>query len=278
LGIYLPFAALLAFYWWVRNPVAQSHGLSGDYNYNWVNLPFNFIGNLAGYLGETMVGFGFLNLYDGSRVWLRSEKAVALVLALAGLVVFGWLIRKLKPSKALIFWLAWAVILLLPFLGLGNITERYSHLAKFGFLVALVMMGYQLFLRLKKRLGKPAVVLSLVLVILILGFYGRLMVEARNHWHQAGETVNTILLSLGTNHAVFPDDSQLYFVNVPVRLGRAWVFPVGFKDGLWLIYQNDTLVIHRVDDLETTFEQTEGRANTFIFVFENKKLKEATRP
>lgn len=36
---------------------------------------------------------------------------------------------------------------------------------------------------------------------------------------------------------------EFHFVNVPIRYGEAWLFPVGISDALWFIFRNPQ---HRV--------------------------------
>ncbi|HUS51886.1 MAG TPA: hypothetical protein VMX77_00285, partial [Candidatus Bathyarchaeia archaeon] len=71
---YLPFGLLVGEYLWLRNVVAQAHGLSGDYSYNFKYLAFNFAGNLTGYVGELLASFHFLPVYDLARSFLRENK------------------------------------------------------------------------------------------------------------------------------------------------------------------------------------------------------------
>lgn len=273
ISTYLPFGVLTGVYLWLRNTIAQAHGLSGDYSYNFGNLIFNFVGNLVGYLGELVASFYFIPWYDSSRAFLRVHKPIALVLvAIFGLI--AWLFfRKIRRNKTAIFSLGWLVILLLPFLGLGNLAERYVYLAHAGFFILLAMFLTWFFEKLKKAELKLAILTFFLAVGSLVVFYGIEIKKAQQEWYQAGETANKTLLALSTNYRQFPLGTTLYFVNLPIRQGRAWVFSVGLEDGLWFVYQDKDLVIKRSSNLETTLNLV-GQPMTHVFLYEQGELKE----
>jgi len=72
----------------------------------------------------------------------------------------------------------------------------------------------------------------------------------------------------------FPDDSTLYFINIPLRVERAWVFPVGLDDAIWLTYQNDAITVETGLDLETALKLKEKTPNSYVFVYNNDTLQE----
>ena len=273
ISVYLPFWVLTSVYFWLRGAVAQAHGLSGDYSYNLKNFAFNFVGNLIGYLGELIASFHFIPWYDLSRTFLRIHKPIALGL-LVVLILIPWLFfKKVKLSKTTIFAFGWLVILLLPFLGLGNLAERYVYLAHAGFFIALAIWLVKIFEKLKKRNLKLAILIFILLVGGLLTFWGLEIKKAQKEWYQAGEIANKTLLALSTNYREFPLGTTLYFVNLPIRQGRAWVFPVGLEDGLWFVYQDENLTIERSSDLEAMFDLV-GQPKSHVFVFEQGELKE----
>ena len=270
---FVPFLLLTGVYFWLRNGVAQAHGLSGDYNYNLIHLPFNFVGNLVGYFGELVAGVRFVYFYDLSRSYFRVHQSAALGL-LVILALLAWrFCRRWRLDRVVIFLLGWMVILLLPFLGLGNIAERYIYLADAGFFIILAMGLTSFFEKARKyklKLGMLSFVLvtSSLLVFYILG-----LKKAEQEWFQAGETANKILLALGSNYSRFPAGSTLYFVNLPIRQGRAWIFPVGLKDGLWFIYKNDDLEIKKISNLAKA-KMLAGHAGVYVFVYKEGGLSE----
>jgi len=280
---YLPFWALTALYLWLRNVVAQAHVFSGDYSYNLLSFPFNFVGNLIGYTGEMIASFHFLPYYDLARALLRANKSIALIFLLAGIGFFvsllakKKLLRRLGEKKLLLFSFGWFVVLLLPFLGFGNIAERHVYPAHFGLLLLMALFINWIYEKLKKQHHLLALIIALVIVGGVLGFYRLEMEKAKQEWQRAGEINNQVLLALGSNYAEFPLKSTLYFINLPIRYGRAWVFPVGLEDGIWFIYRDETLTINRATDLEETLGLIEGKPNSYVFIYEGGELKEVKK-
>ena len=271
---HLPFWLLISIYLWLRNGIAQAHGLSGDYNYSLPNLPFNFAGNLFGYAGELIASFRFIPFYNLTRAYLRSHELFALILLVIGFLIIKKLLKRFRLSRPVIFSIGWFVILLLPFLGLGNIADRHVYPAHFGFFILMALFVNWLYEKLKNKNRTFALCFVILLVSGILGFYQSEMEKAKQDWRQAGETANKILLAIGSNYIEFPLDSTLYFVNLPIRFGQAWVFPVGLEDGLWFIYRDETLKIEITTDLEETLALTKDKPNVHVFLFENEELIE----
>ena len=59
--------------------LAQSHWLSGDYNYDFLRLPFNFAGNILGYASLTFLGPIALPFYQILRGVLREHILISVV-------------------------------------------------------------------------------------------------------------------------------------------------------------------------------------------------------
>jgi len=286
LTVLLPFGLLFGFYWWWRSVVARAHGFTGDYAYNLKNLAFNFGGNLVGYTGELIFGFHFIPFYDQARLFLRTHKIIA------GLLLFfvSWLFLQFQKrlnwskwftkteKKWLIFGGGWFVILLLPFLGLGNLAERYVYAAHWGFFLILALLADKWLEKTWRRKARLKTSLLILLVIGLSIFYLGETEKAKASWYYAGETVNHLLLTLATNYSDFSPNTHLYFVDLPIRRERAWVLPVGLKDGLWLIYRDESLVVDqfRLDQIGEVFEMAKKQSQSHVFLFEDGEINEVT--
>lgn len=281
---YLPFLVLTGVYLWVRNAVAGAYVLGSDYSYSGSKVAFNFISNLWGYLGEMVVSFNFLPLYDLTRSTFQQDAALKIftpILLVFIIIVLSVIIRQRKKLvcwwenfnfKIFVFSGGWFIVTLLIFLGFGNISEGYTYLSSFGFILAAVLIIDLVWKRLKNNL----IIASLIMVALIGGissFYIREFNRANQSWYRAGETTNKILLALSSNYETFPSGTTLYFIDLPLRYDRAWVFPVGLSDGLWFIYRDDTLKIKITTDQEKTLDLAKGDSNAYVFLFENNELK-----
>lgn len=280
---FTPFVILTGVYFWIRSS-SGAHGLSGDYSYHFANLPFNFLGNFLGYLGELTFSFYFVPLYQKLRFFFQVRKWLALILGLIGL---GILRRRLKflriknllGRRTVTFTLGWMVITLLPFLGLGNMSERYVYLASFGYLLGMASFIYWLKEK-AVRLARPQIGLSLLVLFVfgLIGFYGYELKRAHQDWAEAGRISKNTLLALSTNYAKFPPESNLVFANMPLKKGLAWVFPVGLEEAIEFIYRDESLKVYRVNTAKEAFELKKSLKGPFYpFVFEAGELKRAKR-
>ena len=262
---YIPLFEVLLFYLFLRWQ-AGTHWLSGDYNINFARLPFNFAGNLFGYFGEFVLGKRFIPFYDQVRnYWRLHLWGSAFLLGTFG--VLGWTIwRKSKKffEQRIIFSLGFIFFALLSVLGLGNIAERYTYLALAGFSFLLSHL-------ISKLLRKK--VLAFLSVLLVLIFYYQNFQMFVEEWQKAGEITFNTLTVLRQNYPSFPKGSTLFFVNVPIRIGRAWVFPVGLEDALWFVYRDPTLGV-RKEGRETALRLSRTIPNSFVFEFKNGELRE----
>jgi len=286
IAIYLPFGVLLNIYFWLRNFVAKAHGLSGDYNYNFKNFPFNFIGNLTGYFGELIFSFHFIPIYDALRSYLRTHKFFAFAILLLVLIILFKILKRInfrkwwlkKEFRLAIFALGWFIIVLLPFVGLGNIAERYLHTTQLGFFLILGLAIEKIYEKVKRINFKGGIISVLIISLCLAGFYLTELEKAKKDWYEAGEIANKILLALPTSYIDFPSGTDIYFVNLPVRLNRAWVFPVGIKDGVWFIYRNDAIKIFQMNDLDQALDLAEGKTPAaHVFLYYQGELTEVRR-
>ena len=60
---------------------------------------------------------------------------------------------------------------------------------------------------------------------------------------------------------------RFYFVNVPIRNGEAWVFPVGLKDAVWLLFGNKKIAIYSSPSLEEAFNLVDNPIDQKVFEF-----------
>ncbi len=268
-----PFLVLLADYLYLRTS-SGAHGLSGDYNYNLIKLPFNAVGNLFGYFGLTLFGERFLPFYLQARDSLRSSLPLAAVISLPLVTGLLLLIKKLWRRKLILFSFSWFIIFLLPFLGLGNITERYLYPAHFGLLLPVALLVNYLFGKLQVNSRKAAGLFLAAVLLLTTGF---LSVRSRQHearWQVAGEQARQILLAFGTNFQSLGSGTTLYFVDLPIRYQRAWVFPVGLTDGLWLLYHSQDLTVQNLPDVQTAQNFKRENPTSKVFIFDDGVLKQ----
>jgi hypothetical protein len=283
---YLPLLTLVPLYLILRSS-AQAAGFSGDYSYNLTKFLPNAMGNLTGYLGFSFLGEPFSPIYTALRDSLRAyapTMTVGLLIVLGVIFAVFWRTKgklmqlyEKEQIKVILFGFVFFCIALLPFLGLGNITQRYTYLASAGFTLGLVVLAEFILSRLlqnRKKLVLP--VLLLLVFILSLVYYIQLQ-EAAEKWKKAGEITKETLTFLRVEHEDLPKYSNLYFVNVPIKKSETWIFPVGLEDALWFIYRDSTLQIYKLKTIEEAQEmkkrsEEETLVKNYIFTFDEKGM------
>ncbi|MDO8657814.1 MAG: O-antigen ligase family protein [Candidatus Levybacteria bacterium] len=256
--------------------IAQSHWFSGDYSYNIFKLPYNILGNIIGYLLLNLLGPQSLTFYEASRNFLKVHLLIAVPLSLA--VFFGFIIiykiimKKLeeRDRKIIVFGLLFFLIALLPFLGLGNITSRYSYLSSVGFVILLGVLLKKTYIYLigisNKYIGTASIIIIAITFLMVQLFA---LQKIGVDWKSAGEETQGFLISVEqySKDSWIREKMQFYFVGMPIRNGEAWVWPVGLQDALWLTFKNPNLAVYTVLDINSAFDQAKTKANSHVFRF-----------
>lgn len=271
-----PFIMLDIIYLWVRSH-ANVVPLSGDYAYNLSHFLPNVIGNGLGYLGFFFTGENTFLWYQPLRQLLRPFAllmGISVVVVLVGMLSFMYkkhVMQKVLHSSSLLFALSWTIVSLLPFIGLGNISMRYGYFAGIGFAFLVVYFLQMFYERMyNKRIAAVGIIVgSIVFFVWTYGVIGK----AANEWNKAGLITEETLATFRYQYPGLEKSSHLYFVNVPIKYGNAWVFPVGLKDGLWFIYRDDSLKIDEVATLKQaqsfkTHNPSQKPAFDYIFTFD----------
>jgi len=154
---------------------------------------------------------------------------------------------------------------LVPFLGLGNIAQRYVYLASFGFAFLVVIVFKFLASLIRNKNYK---VYFLVLLTIVLGgyyFYQNSIVNAQ--WKEAGRITNRTLGYLRLYYDGKHPNTNYYFVNIPIRKAESWIFPVGIEDGVWFIYRDDTIRVYKISSMDEAKALAKQPGN-LVFAFD----------
>ena len=255
---------------------ASSHWFSGDYNYNLLKLPFNVIGNGLGYALLGFLGPISLPLTQIIRSGARSNMIiVAIVIAVVGSAAV-WVWKKYRnrigseDRKIILFVTGFFVISLLPFLGLGNMTSRYSYLSS----VAIALMSVYMLKKVYVFLLSNGRMIAALGVIIISSTFVLLQLiqhqQIQNDWYDAGEQTRKFVVSLDGAYEDYwkSEPMEFHFVNVPIRVGEAWVFPVGLPDALWLVFRNPDIRVFSWPTVKDAFDAVEYESkNQKVFEF-----------
>ncbi len=255
--------------------LAASHWSGGDYSYNLVKLPFNLVGNILGYISLIIGGQAALPIYEKIRDLTRQNIPVAILAAPLIIVIVLAAYRLLikyfdhKEVRVVLFGLAFFAISLLPFLGLGNIASRYSYLASLGLILILVMIVKKIHTGLLDQGREISLGVVGVLVAVFMLFHIIQVQQSYFEWQDGGNKVKRFFVSF---EAAYKDywsgsDVEFHFVNVPQRLGGAWIFPVGLDHATWFAIKNSDAKVFVDKDLNTALLEAGNYQSRTVFVF-----------
>lgn len=262
---------------------ANAAGFSGDYNYNLAKAIPNSVGNYIGYIFMFFAGEKSLPFYISTRESLRTYYVLltvigAFVMAFIGgfLIEHREKIRIGSSAKLFIFGFLFSVVSLLPYLPLGNISLRYLYLGSFGFIVMFIAALNGLVIRtIKKKQCNNCFYVALVAIIGFSCYLG--LQSSENHWNQASQISLSTFSKLKSGYN-FNNDTHLYFYNVPIKIGEAYVFPVGLADAVYFASNNPTLKVFIIGDRTIAARLSKGAMgngfDTFTFGYNKNILKE----
>jgi hypothetical protein len=242
--------------------ISGSHWSGGDYNYNLILLPFNFLGNLIGYTLLTFIGPMSLPIYSSLRNIMKENVLVAAVM-LPFILAFAYLVFRFikntfstKEKRILNFGVAFFVVSLLPFLGLGNISIRYDHFASIGLVFVFVVIIKKLYDYLLKS-GKEIALGAMTVLVLVFVMLQVIQVQqSYSEWSEAGNKVRNFFISIDGAYEDFWSNPniELHIVDIPIRIGNAWIFPVGLEDAIWFAFKNDEVKIFKYTNLQEALD------------------------
>ncbi|HZQ29967.1 MAG TPA: hypothetical protein VFA93_02730, partial [Patescibacteria group bacterium] len=253
-----------------------SHWFSGDYSYNIVKLPFNFVGNALGYFVLELTGPQSLEFYDKLRSSLRGSAAISLVGIVLVVFLVLWLKKRIlakldeNEKRIVIFGGLFFIISLLPFLGLGNIASRYSYLSSMGIVLPLSILVKRTVGFLKTLGDKYTTTMVIILTSLVFLSFQLFQIQMLHQdWRVAGEKSKNFLISF---QGIYKDEwknghMDFYFVNTPIRNGQAWIFPVGLPDALWFTFPDQNVSVHNVENVDDSFFKTINPKNSEVLKF-----------
>lgn len=272
----IPYFFFDAFYLLVRSHANVAMG--GDYSYSITHFIPNIIANFGNYILATFLGERVVAWQYGLRQVLKTHTLPVTLLLLVGVggiaafVVMVWKKLDKEFMRNLAFGFLFAATSLLPFLDLGNISERYGYLAAVGFAyVVVVLIQYvSHFWQNKKAFQVSGVVIGLVFLF----FANWLISNELQEWAKASMITYNALAYFRIVKPDLPSGATLYVSHLPTKYGNAWIFPVGLIDGLWFIYRDDTLQIVKTDSVDESLALKHAKPTAILnksYVFDFDK-------
>jgi hypothetical protein len=264
---------IIIFYAFIRVQT-HAHWLHGDYSYNITSLPVNFIGNALAYGFGIILGPSVLTFFENARNILKDQKIIISIFVGVMTFLSVLLVRKFVKSikGEFAFFASSFIISLLPFLGLGNTSERYAYFGSVWAILILSFLFKTIYEDTKSR--KLVLVLGVITFLLLSIFQIHELKKSESDWHKAGKITYTTLASLRNNFLNLPPKSTFFIAYLPIRYGRAWVFPVGFEDGLALTLGDNAPQVKKVESINQGLESQKVIKNSYVFTFENFEIKE----
>lgn len=249
----IPFVILDLFYLFVRSH-AHVAAIAGDYSYSIAHLVPNVIANYGNYLLATFIGERVIAWQFGIRQVAKlhvlpvSIGLLAVVATMGGVVWAFW--RKLDKEviRLVAFGLLFSAIALLPFLGFGNMSDRYGYLGAIGFVFVVVALAKMI---VEKTKWKKYMEIILIFSACAYFLFARAAVDRElQQWVKAGTITHNALAYFRVVKENLPSGAKLYISHMPTRYGDAWIFPVGFEDGLWFIYRDNTPQVIKTNSVD----------------------------
>ncbi len=266
------FLLFIPLYWLLRN-YAGALTSSGDYGYKLSTFVVNTIGNVTGYTVSIFLGPAIVEKWNAFRVLLRPyilEVTIGGVVAVVGLFFLYRRVRKNIPiGNKLVVWFLCYLITLAAYAPLGGMAERYLYIPSIFFIIGLVFFVDRLW-------NTLPVVGKYIVVVLTAGCLYFNIVDIQrvgNDWIKASSVVEQTLRII--KKEAFPAISikQFFIVDIPIRYGRAWIFPTGMTDALWHIYRQSPYSITPVSSIEEGYSMQVKTGDREIFIFDNLVLK-----
>lgn len=272
----LPYVVLDGFYLFVRS---SSHvaAMGGDYSYSMIHLVPNVIANFITYIptaffGERVIAWQF-SVRQIAKMYPLTIGSV-LVLLIGAMSGVGYVFRRKIDVNLLrygIFGLVFAFIALLPFLGLGNMSERYGYLGSLGFV--FVIIAFAKFAAEKRSLYIKG---ALVIIGILFFLFAKSAVDRElQQWNKASKITYNALAYIKVVKETVPSNATFYVSHLPTRYGNAWIFPVGFEDGLWFVYRENTPQVVKTQDVATSLAIKHSHPsiilnNEYVFDFDKQ--------
>ncbi len=272
------FIPLLAIplYWWVRT-ASGAVPPSGDYGYRLSALPFNILGNSVGYIVSAFLGPRIMEVMSGVRTYLRENQMIAAgggALTIAAFSFVAWKVRReIGTYKNALIWLIAGFVALAAYVGLGGMSERYTFAASGFFVISAGAYVSTLWEKGTRTIWKIIVAFSFVALIV---WNIAEVTRVSRDWKKAGETSQRSLVTLSKMFFPLKEQKSFVFINMPIRYGRAWIFPTGLADPLWHVFRLSDWR-YTVTNVSTPQEAyalpiTQGYTPE-VFIFDNFTLK-----
>jgi len=99
------------------------------------------------------------------------------------------------------------------------------------------------------------------------------------NWAGASFRVKNFFISFDSYYRDYwsQDELEFHFVDVPIRRGEAWIFPVGLPDAVWFAVRNDKADVFIDKDVNAALQNIENPLKDKIFIFTDLGMLEEVK-
>jgi len=263
---------LIPSYWWMRK-ASGAVASEGDYGYKLTTFFINSVANSIGYTIAIFVGpkaiEQFNSLRLATKVYLKEISAVALLIGLIFLRIMWSLKAWIVEQKKIIVWFVCYGIAFAAYIPLGGMAERYAYIPSLFLTLGVIGIIDALWNHIR-LVGRVAV---LIFISIFLMVNVREIQRLGDDWKKAGSVVEQSLLVIKKEAWPPKNIKNFYIVNMPIRYGRAWVYPTGMNDALWHMYRENPYFVTQVPSIEEGYKRTFSNGDREVFIFEDLILK-----
>ncbi len=249
---------------------------SGDYAYNASKFVVNAAANTASYIAAMALGPRAIEYAQNLRGNLKTF-VVPLTLAVGAVCAATlWLFWKYRKHfggmKHAVCMGLMALLSLGAYAGLGGAAERYGYVSS----IFVVLFGAEVvWLSLKNSRNMTFKAIVCVVAAVLIGWNIAETKRLEGQWKFAGNVVEQSIM--GIKSETFPplNVKTIYIIDMPIRYGRAWIFPTGMTDALWHMFRDNPYTVTPAKDLKSAFAAP-FRGDREVFIYENYVLKRGT--
>lgn len=182
---------------------------------------------------------------------------------IAGILVVFLLYRSRRPVVLGILWMlsVLAVFIALP------AEERYFYIPSIGLVLALAAILVDPI----PRVARVSQFVGISLSVGLLLVYGVALYQGNENWRNASFVTERIISQVKQLHPVLEKDSHLFFVNLPSRLRRAFVFITGIEPAMQLAFDDPTLSASNSERFPVL---TKDLGRTYFFEYDGQRVME----
>ena len=121
----------------------------------------------------------------------------------------------------------------------------------------------------------------ITLIIILFSIFHIIQVQqSYSNWAEAGKRTKNFFVALQASYQPSWSTNEIAynFVNVPTKIGDAWIFPVGIQDAVWLAFRNDNAKFIFHTDKKSALDSAGLYRSRPVFVFmPDGSVKEVNR-